>query len=56
MKYSWEEIEMLADILAAEADGRPVDRNEASRLADRLAESCPEIRNSMDLVKKRMVA
>ncbi len=56
MKYSWEELEMLADILAAEAEGRPVDRKEAGRLADRLSQNCPDIRRTMDMVKKRMVA
>ncbi len=56
MKYTWDEIGQLADILAAEADGRPVDRDQARRLAQRLAELCPDIRNTMESIRARMAA
>lgn len=56
MNYSWDEIEHLTEILEAEVEGRPVDRDKARRLAERLSEIFPVIRNSMAQVVTRMGA
>jgi len=54
MDYSWPEIEELQRILLAEVAGEPVDRHHAGRVAERLAELCPDIRFSMQRVRARM--
>lgn len=56
MKYRWEEIELLIDLLEAEVQGRPIDRAEASRLAAKLAQLCPEIAGTMGRVNSRMLS
>jgi hypothetical protein len=48
------EIHQLSEILAAEADGRPVDRAEAHRLARTLGQAYPGIRRTMEQVCRRM--
>lgn len=55
-KEGWDEIMQLARILDAEAEGRPVDRDDARRLAEHLAATCPGIRNTMLRVRDRMAA
>jgi len=55
MKFTFEEIDQLAALLEAEADGRAFDLHEAGLLALRLAELCPEIGASMRLVAQRMI-
>ncbi len=44
----------LADLLAAEAEDRPFDRNEAGRLAIMLRDLCPEIAGNMQRIADRM--
>lgn len=53
MKYTWDEIDQLAAILEAELAGKPVDRQEADRLAARLGEICPSIAKTMDMIRAR---
>jgi hypothetical protein len=54
MDYTWKELDQLTALLHAEAEGRAVDREHARRLAERLAELCPDIRHSMHRVRDRM--
>lgn len=54
MKHPSDDIERLTDILEAELEGRPVDRDEARRLARRVAEDCPDIALTMSRVAARM--
>ena len=56
MLETFDEIDRLAEILSAEADGLPVNRDLARQLAEYLAETCPEMRSSMELITRRMVA
>lgn len=53
MKYRWEEIDQLAEILEAEAAGRPVDYRQARNLAERLVTLCPDIARTMNLAAER---
>lgn len=53
MKYRWEEIDQLAEILEAEAAGRPVDYQQARSLAERLVTLCPDIARTMNLAAER---
>lgn len=53
MKYRWEEIDQLAEILEAEAAGHPVDSNRALELAERLVALCPDIARTMKRVVER---
>lgn len=48
------DIRHLASLIEAEAEGRPVDRQAALRLAAELAERHPDIRASMQLIQRRM--
>jgi hypothetical protein len=48
------EMVRLADLLDAEANGRPFDRNEAGRLAVQLRDLCPEIAGNMQRIADRM--
>lgn len=50
----WHDIRQLAGILEAEAEGRPIDRDLAVRLARQLAENHPQIQGTMDLVVRRL--
>ena len=56
MSQTYDEIDRLADILSAEAEGLPVNRDLARSLAEYLAEICPEMRSSMELISRRMAA
>ncbi|MDO8608104.1 MAG: hypothetical protein Q7R40_16330 [Phaeospirillum sp.] len=55
MDYSWDEIDLLADVLEAELAGRTINRPAARDLALRVAELCPDIQATMGLVARRMV-
>lgn len=50
----WQDIRQLANMIEAEAEGHPIDRDQAVALARRLAENHPQIRGSMDLVVRRL--
>lgn len=54
MDYTWEEIDQMAEILEAEIAGSRVDLPAARTLALRVAELCPDIRASMNLIAIRM--
>ncbi|MBC7907591.1 MAG: hypothetical protein H7Y60_12715 [Rhodospirillaceae bacterium] len=54
MDYRLHDISQLAQILEAEACGRPFDRALGHRLASTLAEYQPEIGNSMRQIAERM--
>ncbi|WP_096701509.1 hypothetical protein [Magnetospirillum sp. 15-1] len=54
MKYTWEEIELLAKILEAELAGNPVNWRAGHELALRLAHLYPEIGRSMGRIAQRM--
>lgn len=53
--YTWEEIDQMADILEAEIAGGRFDPPAARNLALRVAELCPDIRASMNLIAVRMM-
>lgn len=53
MKYRWEEIDQLAEILEAEAAGHPIDVEHARSLAAQLSELCPDIALTMRRVVER---
>ena len=52
--HRWHEVNQLSELLEAEIDGRPFDRDQAHRLACVLAEFHPEIRQSMDQICSRI--
>lgn len=54
MDYTWEEIDRMADILEAEIAGGRFDPSGARTLALRVADLCPDIRASMNLIAARM--
>jgi hypothetical protein len=54
MQYRWEEIDQLAEILEAEAAGKPFDMERARQLAHRLTELCPDIARTMNMVIARV--
>lgn len=54
MDYRLQEISQLAEILEAEACGRPFDRAHAQRLAHNLAQHQPEIGKTMRQIAERM--
>lgn len=54
MDYRLHDIRQLADLLEAEASGRPFDRHHAQHLALTLAEHQPEISNTMRQISERM--
>lgn len=56
MKYSFDEVEELANILEDEARGLPIDRTACRDLALFLGSVYPEIGASMSLISKRMSA
>ncbi len=56
MRKNWDEIARMARYLDAEAQGRPVDRDDARRLAEYLAATCPGIRDTMLRIRDRMAA
>ena len=47
MSTLFTEIRILCDVLEAELEGRPFDRDVAKDLADRLGQKFPSIQNSM---------
>jgi hypothetical protein len=53
MKYRWEEIDRLAELLEAEAAGESFDQDLARDLAERLTELCPDIALTMSRVVDR---
>ena len=53
MQYRWEEIDLLAELLEAEAAGQPIDHGQARDLAERLTELCPDIARTMRRVVDR---
>lgn len=50
----WQDIRQLAKMIEAEAEGHPIDQDQAIALARRLAENHPQIQGSMDLVVRRL--
>lgn len=56
MKYAFDEIDELRDLLEAEIDGVPIDRGKGNRLAMRLAELYPVIGSSMSRIALRMAS
>jgi hypothetical protein len=54
MKYCWDEMDQLAGLLEAEANGLAVDVDEMRRLAELVAQNCPEIAGSMHRIMRRM--
>jgi len=54
MLFGWHEVERMTTILEAEFEGRPVDRAEAHRLAQRIAQIYPDMGRSMRLITARM--
>ena len=56
MDYSWDEIDLLADLLEAELAGCTINRPVVRALALRVAELCPDIQATMGLVARRMAA
>lgn len=54
MKFRWEEVNQMRDILEAEIRGHHFDRAHAHRLALRLAEMFPSCALSMGRVAERM--
>jgi hypothetical protein len=54
MDYRLHDIRQLAEMLEAEALGRPFDRHHAHRIATTLAEHQPEIGNSMRQICDRL--
>ena len=56
MSLDFDDIDQLAELLAAEAEGLPVDRQLAGRLAERLGEGCPDIRRTMEIIRQRMAS
>ena len=55
MKYHWEEINQMRDILEAEIHGHPFDREHARRVAQKVAEKFPDCAQSMNRIADRMV-
>ena len=53
MKYRWEEIDQLAEILEAEVAGLPINVDLARDLAQRLTHLCPDIARTMSRVIER---
>ena len=56
MSLDFDDIDQLAELLTAEAEGLPVDRQLAGRLAERLGEGCPDIRRTMEIIRQRMAS
>ncbi len=56
MDLDFDDIDQLAELLAAEAEGLPLDRQLAGRLAERLGASCPDIRRTMETIRQRMTS
>jgi hypothetical protein len=56
MPNTFDEIDRLAQILHNEAEGLPVNRDLARSLAEYLAETCPEMRSTMERIRRRMAA
>jgi len=54
MPQMLKELYQLSEILAAEAEGRPVDCEQAQRLAEQLGQAYPGIRRTMDSICQRM--
>jgi hypothetical protein len=54
MKYRWEEVNQMRDILEAEIRGHHFDREHAHRLAVTLARMFPDCAQSMGRVAERM--
>lgn len=54
VRYSWDEIDQLAELLEAEVNGLPINADEIYRLAASVAMDCPEIVASMHRVMHRM--
>lgn len=55
MKYRWEEINQMRDILEAEIRGHQFDREHARRVALTLAEKFPDCAQSMGRIAERMI-
>lgn len=55
MKYRWEEINQMRDILEAEIRGHQFDREHARRVALTLAKKFPDCAQSMGRIAERMV-
>ncbi len=53
MKYRWEEIDLLTELLEAEAAGESFDQGLARDLAERLTQLCPDIARTMGRVVDR---
>ena len=56
MKYRWEEVNQMRDILEAEVLGHHVDRAHAHNLALKLAEMFPASAKTMSRIAERMAA
>ena len=56
MEYSFSQIDELAAILEAEISGASVDVEHGSRLAEQLAQLCPDIAHTMRMVADRLRA
>lgn len=56
MKYRWDEINQMRDILEAEIRGHHVDREHARRVALTLAEKFPDCAKSMGRIAERMTS
>ena len=54
MPYRYDEFDQLEAILEAEASGHPINGNEATLLARRIAERYPDISATMHLMMQRM--
>jgi hypothetical protein len=54
IKYRWEEVNQLRDILEAEVNGHQFDRDHGRRLALFLAEKFPHSAQTMHRVAERM--
>ena len=48
------QLDRLVDILRAECQGCAIDREEALRLAQDLAASCPSLRSTFDSIRRRL--